>query len=550
MRLRSHQQTSSRGITAPHHRGSRHSLSALVTFVPLVALILISLLITACGAKTTFLDDWYFDGGVVDIDAGDADSSDADTHRPDTDADTNPHDTDPDSDPDPDTDPDTDPDPDRPVDIRERLEAIEGMTVTELPFGPDGARFFELYFVQPADHDDPEGQTFRQFMTLVHRSETVPLILLSTGYENYYYDYEDELTLLLRANQLVLEHRFFGDSRPEPTDWSLLNIEQSAADTHRIVEALRSLYPAPWVSTGASKGGMTSIYHRRFYPDDVVATVAYVAPISFGDPDERYISFVDGVGGASYSWCRERLTATQIEALQRREAMEWRVEELADYLDLSFDLIGGAEASLESVVRSIPFTFWQYYGVEYCDWVPTEDASDDELFEFLDYFGGFESDDDWELLRYLPYYYQAETELGFPALREDHIEDFLQADEFDLEELLPGVPIDYDPRVMEDIAAWVDDSGSELMFIYGEHDPWTAGAFELGGADDSFFYVENEGTHYASIGGLRRVDRNAAYDVLERWTGVTPWSAPAPAPRRPARPLFEPRLRFLPPMPW
>ncbi|MFP2912532.1 hypothetical protein ACLESD_47465, partial [Pyxidicoccus sp. 3LFB2] len=32
------------------------------------------------------------------------------------------------------------------------------------------------------------------------------------------------------------------------------------------------------VSTGASKGGMTSIYHRASAPKDVDATVAYVAP--------------------------------------------------------------------------------------------------------------------------------------------------------------------------------------------------------------------------------------------------------------------------------
>ena len=41
---------------------------------------------------------------------------------------------------------------------------------------------------------------------------------------------------------------------------------------------------------------MTSVYHRRFYPDDVDATVAYVAPISFGAPDDRYIDFLANVG--------------------------------------------------------------------------------------------------------------------------------------------------------------------------------------------------------------------------------------------------------------
>jgi hypothetical protein len=373
------------------------------------------------------------------------------------------------------------------------------------------------------------------------------MILLSTGYDNFYYDYQDELTLLLEANQLVVEHRFFGVSRPSPADWSLLTIEQSAGDSHRIVEALRDVYVGPWVSTGASKGGMTSVFHRRFYPDDVVATVAYVAPISFGTPDERYLSFVDAAGGPARQWCRDRLTALQIETLERRDGIVPMIEELAVSYDLSFTYIHGADGALESNVTNAPFLFWQYYGVEYCDWVPTTDASDLEIFEFFEYYFGFESDDDDELLRYLPYYYHTETELGYPAVRTDHIEDLLVAEEFSIEDMLPDVAIEYDPEAMVDVAEWVASSGSELMFIYGEHDPWTAGAFDLGDARDSFSFMVYDGTHYAQIWGLRTADRLTAYDALERWTGVRPRSGSGPGPRRPR--IVEPRLRFLPPMP-
>jgi hypothetical protein len=40
-----------------------------------------------------------------------------------------------------------------------------------------------------------------------------------------------------------------------------------------------------WVNTGASKGGMTSVYHRRFFPNDLDANVAYVAPLSYSQED-------------------------------------------------------------------------------------------------------------------------------------------------------------------------------------------------------------------------------------------------------------------------
>ena len=69
-----------------------------------------------------------------------------------------------------------------------------------------------------------------------------------------------------------------------------------AADEHAIVTALKTIYTGPYLSTGASKGGMTAVFYRRFYPDDVVGTVPYVAPLSFAAPDERYAAFLDSVG--------------------------------------------------------------------------------------------------------------------------------------------------------------------------------------------------------------------------------------------------------------
>ena len=179
-------------------------------------------------------------------------------------------------------------------DILEFLESIPGMTASEEPLeaGSD-YRFFRLEYEQPADHDDPEGLTFRQRMTLLHIDADAPIVLHTSGYYAYDQPFAAELTYVLGANQLHVEQRFFEPSRPEPADWSLLTIEQAAADHHRIVEAMAPYYGGAWVSTGASKGGMTSVFHRRFYPDDVTATVAYVAPISHGAPDDSYQPFFD-----------------------------------------------------------------------------------------------------------------------------------------------------------------------------------------------------------------------------------------------------------------
>ena len=75
---------------------------------------------------------------------------------------------------------------------------------------------------------------------------------------------------------------------------------------------------------------------------------------------------------------------------------------------------------------------------------------------------------------------------------------------------------------MIDVADWVDTEGSKLLFIYGENDTWTAGAFDLGDATDSSLYTVTGGTHGSSIADLSQADRTEVYETLERWTGVSP----------------------------
>ncbi|MFX8766579.1 hypothetical protein ABTM49_20540, partial [Acinetobacter baumannii] len=67
---------------------------------------------------------------------------------------------------------------------------------------------------------------------------------------------------------------------PNPVDWKQLTIKNAADDLHAIVSSLKRLYKGKWVATGASKGGQTSLFYKCYYPTDVDATVAYVAPIN------------------------------------------------------------------------------------------------------------------------------------------------------------------------------------------------------------------------------------------------------------------------------
>ncbi len=199
-----------------------------------------------------------------------------------------------------------------------RLRTINGLRATEGTSTVPGARWFTLTLDQPVDHAAPAGSRFEQRLTLLHRDDRAPTVLATTGYGLFGFadaSRDVELSELLGANLVVVEHRFFEASTPQPPTWQHLTIKQSADDFHQVVGALKPLYPGKWVGTGISKGGMTSVYHRRFYPGDVDATVAYVAPQSYGVDDPRYAAFIDQQGDQA---CRDRLLAVRRAALSRR----------------------------------------------------------------------------------------------------------------------------------------------------------------------------------------------------------------------------------------
>jgi hypothetical protein len=427
-------------------------------------------------------------------------------------------------------------------DILVRLRAVPGLTVAEQTSQVPGYRLFAMEYEQPVDHDDPGGQSFGQRLVLLHRSAGAPAVLTSTGYalwEGYTGTALDEPAQILSANELTVEHRYFAPSRPDPTDWSLLTIQQAAADHHRVIEALRPIYTGRWVSSGASKGGMTSVFHRRFYPDDVAGTVAYVAPLSFGTADPRYLGFLEQVGHDAA--CRDALKTFQRLALEARA----EIDALMQSSGMSFTFLG-REQALEHAVLLLPFAFWQYLDASVCPYVPAAGATASELYYFLEGQAGMltgVSDDSCAF--FMPYYYQAATQLGEAALAEGHLADLLlhPGSYGPAAYISPEIPVTFDPAVMVDVDTWVRTSGSQLLLVYGENDPWSAGAFELGDAVDSYRYYVAGGNHGSGILDLAPAERDAATAALRRWAGLAPQGAPQTW--RSRREVLGPWLRWV-----
>jgi hypothetical protein len=259
-----------------------------------------------------------------------------------------------------------------------------------------------------------------------------------------------------------------------------------------------------------------------------------VAPHSSGVEDPRYIDFLNQVGDEP---CRTRLKDFQREVLLRRDEMLARMADQASAMGYAYDAVGIGPI-FESTVSSFSFAFWQYYGADRCSDIPLMGASDNEVWSFFDEIGSpLYSSDPW-FYGFEPYSWQAYTELGAPAIDTSHLDDLLIFD-WDMIDDLPSVPQEpvYNPAAMQDISAWLASQGERILFIYGQTDPWTAGAFDPAGAKESAKYVMPNGNHSANIAGLVPADQQAALAALEAWTGVVPeipQAALAPKPRAPS----------------
>lgn len=409
------------------------------------------------------------------------------------------------------------------VDLADQLEAIPGMTVvSEEPPPAPGYRFFFLTFRQPIDHTNPYGATFEQRLQLLHRDVSRPMVLHTTGYNMPEFAFRSEPAQLLDANQISVEQRFFEPSRPNPANWRKLDIWQAATDHHKITQALKPLYNQKWIATGASKGGMTSVYHRRFYAKDLDGVVAYVAPNDANNPEDRaYDDFFASVGSTPV--CQDSLEALQREALSRRTDMVNRYEDLAAANGWTFTRVfGSADKAFEMTVLDTAWAFWQYALESQCGLVPPVTASSDEIFAFIDAVASFSFYTDQGILPYAPYYYQAATQLGWPQPKFRHVQDLLHYPNlYVANSSLPAeLKSKHDKWPMIDVDQWVTKRSSQMLFVYGSNDPWGAEPFHPSN-NDSYTYTAPGANHGANIARLNAADAAAARATIRRWAGVS-----------------------------
>lgn len=400
------------------------------------------------------------------------------------------------------------------VRLDEFLERIEAKDVRVLESESIYDSILELRIRQPVDHHNPDGPWFYQRIYISHIDPSRPVVLVTAGYDANYY-YTSEIAAELQCNQIMVEHRYFGHSKPDSIDWRYLDTWQAASDHHRIVSLFRTLYPEKWISTGISKGGQCVLYHSYYYPEDVDVRVPYVAPLNYSVEDGRIYSFLDEVGNQRE---RRKITRFQQMALKYQDRYLPAFREFAEEHGYTYEIVGGVEKAYEYCVLEYDFAFWQWGYVPVRD-IPGRSATPREVVEHMNRVAGFDYFDDTFIEENRPFFYQAMTEMGYYGYDLGKFEPYLQHVEnprFTFT-LPPGVEISYNPELSVDVEKYLASQGDHFIYIYGEYDTWSATAVTTTGETNSKIYVQKGGSHRSRINNMPEPVKEEIYQTIEQY---------------------------------
>ncbi len=377
---------------------------------------------------------------------------------------------------------------------------------------------FHVKIRQPIDHQNPSSGTFLQRVFISVKDSDAPVVLVTEGYGADYganVNYVNELCPLLDASQIVVEHRYFGPSTPENTDWSYLTVENAARDHHRIVSLLKPLLGGKWINTGISKGGQTALLHRVFFPNDVDVTVSYVAPFNFGVEDGRHEPYIAKKAGTREG--RKKVKDFQKEVLKRREALMPQFEKHVNEKGYTFST--DLNAIYDYCVLEYSFSFWQW-GYDPAI-IPSPDSSDEVIYE---HFMKIASPDYFSregLARIGSFFVQAARELGYYGYDTRPFRKYLSidnADDYLAELFLPdGYSVGFDPTSVVKTREFLKTTDAKMIFIYGANDPWTASGVDLPKRENFLKVVQDGAGHGIRIRSLDEMNRLKVLNLLNSW---------------------------------
>lgn len=397
--------------------------------------------------------------------------------------------------------------------VKKLQNLFPSATISQMEARDHFQKAYQIVLRSPLDHKDPKAGYFDHYVYLSHTDAQHPVVLITEGYNAKPRTYE--LSKLIKANQVQVEYRFYGKSRPDPIPWKFLKNDQAIEDYHQLVIKLKDIYSGKWISTGISKGGETVLIYKSKYPDDVDVAVPYVAPLINGVEDPRTQEYIDTNGSDE---CRARIVDFQRAVLKNRKGMLEKMSSYSQEKEMIFTIVP-EEETLEYAVLEFPFSFWQWGGV--CDEIPPSNSSVDVLFSYLIKIPGISIYSDKLYKHYLPSFYQHMTELGYYGYDTQPVQDLLQTVHHptNMRFAPQGVDLSYDPGYIKKVRDYVENQGDSILYIYGELDPWAACAPNPENQVDALKMILKGGSHSTRIKHFSPLDQQLIFDKLKAWLG-------------------------------
>lgn len=406
-----------------------------------------------------------------------------------------------------------------PVEIltfQQKLEQLfPSAEITKMEAKDHFTKAFQIILEEPLDHSNPDAGSFRHYVYLSHVDEAKPTVLITEGYNAHPRTYE--LSKIFKGNQVQVEYRFYGKSRPDSIQWKYLKNDQAIEDYHQLVTKLKTLYKSKWISTGISKGGETVLIYKSKYPYDVDVAVPYVAPLINTQEDPRTQEHINTIGSDE---CRAKITKFQRLVLENRVAVLNEVSKYAEEKKMSFTKLSIEEA-LEYAVLEFPFSFWQWGGS--CEEIPDENVTAKQLFNYVNSIVGISFYNDKTYHDLLPSYYQHITELGYYGFDTTPVKDLLKAvhKPTNLRFAPKNVDLTFNSNYIKEVRNYVENKGNKILYIYGEYDTWGACAPNPKPHVNALKMILKGGSHKTRINHFSTEDRQRIYNKLQNWLGYS-----------------------------
>ncbi|MCI1778400.1 MAG: aminopeptidase [Bacteroidales bacterium] len=398
---------------------------------------------------------------------------------------------------------------------------------------------YELEFEQPVNHSDPSMGTFYQDIHILHAGFDRPTVLITEGYSANYASnprYLIELAYILKANIIVVEHRYFNKSIPfkqkdtsirlKDLNWEYMNAVQESADLHSVNYFFRQIYgKGKWIASGTSKGGETTMFYTSYYPKDMDFSVPYVGPVCDKVEDPRQERFIEHETGTPEA--RKKVYEFQKEVLERRKAIEPMMQEWMDtHGQCKFRI--GADELLDYTVLEFSYSFWQM-GRHAPETIPDPaKASDRQMFDYL---VSVDSPDYFSVdPKQYAFFVQASKELGYYKYDTKPFRGLLsiKSSKNYLRHIFIYNKFKFDKYLTRRINNFMDTTSNKILFVYGGYDPWGSvkpraaiknekAALKGRRRNNMYLFVNPGGSHGSKILKMPEPLKNKALTVIKEW---------------------------------